>query len=329
MILSVIIPTYNKAALLARTLAALEAQELPGQQWEIVVVDDGSQDGTAQLLAEGAAVADSRLRPVSPGRNCGRAVARDLGLQAARGTYVLFLDDDIVVPPGLLAAHLELLGGRADTGTIGYAVTEAALVDGPHFYYLDSRAVAKLAPGPAPSRYFVTQNAAVPRAALIAAGGFDKDFAGYGFEDMDVGFRLEDRAGLSFQALKQPVPVHVHHHSLDEYFAKKRECGALSLPYLARQHPQRLAEMHLDLILDAPGAGGPALMVRCVRWCAGHWPGRFVQWLVRHWPVARACRPLLPVLYYRLMDVAILSCYRQGLDQALSEPAEPTKSRDS
>ena len=103
--LSVVTPTFNKRALLERTLAALRAQELPkGTGWEIVVVDDGSTDDTAAWLAAQAAVPGSpQLRVVSPGGNVGRARARNLGARAARGQWIVFIDDDIVARLVLIA----------------------------------------------------------------------------------------------------------------------------------------------------------------------------------------------------------------------------------
>ncbi len=127
------------------------------------------------------------------------------------------------------------------------------MIDAPHFHYLDTRGVARLPAGPAPGRYFVTQNAAVPRAAFQKIGGFDEGFSGYGFEDMEVAFRLEDQAGVHFLALTAPVPLHVHHHTLDQYFEKKRECGRQSLRHIARLHPDRMREMQLHHVLDPPG----------------------------------------------------------------------------
>ena len=139
--LSVVIPTHSKRALLQRTLAALDAQELPaGTEWEIVVVNDGSTDDTGAWLEQAGAQPGSRLRVVTPPANVGRARARNLGAEAARGRWLVFLDDDIVAPPGLLAAHLELLGRHPTDGTIGYAVTAPELVDAPHLRYLDTRA---------------------------------------------------------------------------------------------------------------------------------------------------------------------------------------------
>ncbi len=312
MILSVVIPTRDKRPLLERTLAALRAQDLGGRAWEIVVVNDGSTDDTGDALARLARDAVPPLRIVTPTANVGRAAARNLGWQKATGRWVLFLDDDIVVPEGLLSAHLEVLGGDPRLGTIGPAATDPAIVDAPHFHYLDSRGVAKLPAGPAPARYFVTQNAAVPREALAAVGGFDEGFSAYGFEDMDLGFRLEDW-GVRFQVLPRPVPRHIHHHTLDEYLDKKRVCGRHSLREIARRHPSRLREMRLDLVLDA-GGGRPSLGARLLRLVLDGPAGAVAAQILRHWPSSGAAgRPAALRLHARLMDLAVLRAYRQGL----------------
>jgi glycosyltransferase involved in cell wall biosynthesis len=311
MILSVVIPTRDKRPLLERTLAALRAQDLGDRPWEIVVVDDGSVDDTAAALTRLARLSGPPLRVVSPPANVGRAAARNLGWRQAAGQWVLFLDDDIVAPPGLLAAHLAALAGEPRRGTIGPAVTEASIVDAPHFHYLDTRGVAKLGEGAAPARYFVTQNAAVPREALVAVGGFDEGFSAYGFEDMDLGFRLEDW-GVRFHVLARPVPQHIHHHTLDEYLDKKRVCGRHSLREVARRHPSRLGEMRLDLVLDAEGRR-PSGSTRLLRLALDGFAGSTVVGLLRRWPTRAGQWPRGFRLYARLMDLAVLRAYRQGL----------------
>jgi glycosyltransferase involved in cell wall biosynthesis len=312
--LSVVIPTLNKVALLERTLDGLTSQELnPGDEWEVVVVNDGCSDGTAAFLESRAADWEVPLVVVAPPHNVGRARARNLGARAARGTWILFLDDDIVAPPGLLRAHLDLLEAHPGWGTIGHAVTSPDLIDATHFHYLDSRGVAKLGPGPAPGRYFVTQNAAVPREAFLAVGGFDEEFSAYGFEDMEVAFRLENQTQVRFLALPSPVGRHVHHHTLEQYLDKKVECGRLSLPHLARLHPGRISEMKLHYVVDAPGAPGLSPGARLVRWLTGSPLGRVLPRLVASWPTGSGYRPLIPSLYFKVMDLTVLACFRLGV----------------
>ena len=310
MLISVVIPTMNKVDLLKRTLSALRDQDLPADlPWEIVVVNDASTDGTGDFLATAAAADGSRLHVVTAERNVGRARARNLGGRAARGRWLIFLDDDIVAPPDLLREHLEILKQEPHYGTIGYAVTSPDLIDAPHFHYLDTRGVARMPAGPAPARYFVTQNAGIPREAFLSIGGFDEDFAGYGFEDMEIAFRLEDQAGLEFQVLPRPVPIHVHHHTLAEYLDKKIACGRQSLRHVARLHPERLKQMRLHHIVTADGRPARSLLAALV-----DLPGMGgLRKVLATWPRRTDRRPVFFKVYCQLMTLLILRCYREGL----------------
>jgi glycosyltransferase involved in cell wall biosynthesis len=312
--LSVVIPTMNKVALLEQTLNALLVQEMaPGDRWEVVVVNDGSTDCTAAYLEQCTESLEVPLVVVSPPENVGRARARNLGARAAQGNWILFLDDDIVAPPGLLRAHLDLLEENPGHGTIGYAVTDPGLIDAAHFHYLDSRGTARLDMGPAPGRFFVTQNAAVPRAAFLKVGGFDEEFSAYGFEDMEVAFRLEDKAAVRFLALTSSVPRHVHHHTLDQYLDKKVECGRHSLPHLAHLHPGRIRQMNLHYVVDAPGQPGLSLGGKFVRWLVGSFWGRRLPGLMASWPTRSGHRPWARSLYFQMMNLTVLGCFRLGV----------------
>jgi glycosyltransferase involved in cell wall biosynthesis len=316
--LSVVIPTHNKRRLLARTLEALAQQRSPAP-WEIVVVDDGSEDGTSELLAAAASAHGGRLHSVRPARNVGRAAARNLGVRAATGRWILFLDDDILAPPGLLAAHLAVLERHQGSGTIGLVRTDPELVDAPHFHYLDTRGIAKVKGDRVPGRYFVTQNAALPRAEFLAVGGFDERFAGYGFEDVELAFRLEDRLGLVFRPVREPVPLHLHHHSLAEYLAKRRQVGRGALRRLARTHPHRIPEMRLHWIF--PAGGGVDWRTRLVGRAARAGVAGALARLLGRWPVGGGHVPRLAWIYRRLMDGLILCCYRDGLAESMDEDA--------
>jgi len=93
MFASVILCTYNRIHRLERALRSLACQTVPSEQFEIVVVDDGSTDGTAELCAR-AGRDLSNLKYVSMGKNLGLAAAGNRGLRSARGEVLLFIDDD-------------------------------------------------------------------------------------------------------------------------------------------------------------------------------------------------------------------------------------------
>lgn len=311
--LSVVIPTFRKPDLLRRTLEALVPQVSGlSTSCEIVVVDDGSGDATAEVLEDLAARLP--LVAVRPARNEGRARARNRGWRAASGAWVLFLDDDIVLDPGALDAHV-----KAQTRGVGAylaeVVTAPAVVDSTLFQYLDTRGIAKRPPGAeVPARYFLTQNASVPRAALELAGGFDERFGAYGFEDTELAFRMEDRAGLRFFRLEGARGQHIHHHSLEDYLGKKRICGRESLPLLARLHPHRLGEMGLDVLPGLPARSswsrrGLRLLLG-LSFRAG--APAVVGAAVRRWPAAVA-----PRLRHRAYDYLVVAAYASGLRQSV------------
>lgn len=114
---SAIIPTRNRAALLAKALASVRALEGPDLAIEIIVVDNGSTDATADVArAAGAVLVHAAER--------GASAARNAGIRAATGAYIAFLDDDDAWLPGHLRPHLALLEARPDfDAVVGQTVT--------------------------------------------------------------------------------------------------------------------------------------------------------------------------------------------------------------
>ncbi|ELY99705.1 family 2 glycosyl transferase [Natrialba chahannaoensis JCM 10990] len=108
---TVIIPTYNRAESLPRAIDSALEQSLLASDIEVVVVDDGSTDDTASVLA---GYDDPRVRPVVHATNQGANVARNTGIDHARGEYVAFLDSDDEWHPDKLARQLETLAERGD-----------------------------------------------------------------------------------------------------------------------------------------------------------------------------------------------------------------------
>ena len=105
---SVIIPCYNQASYLPKTIASLQSQTLA--DWECIVVDDGSTDNTAEVVAN-IALNEPRVRLLQK-INEGSASARDKGLQEANGQYIQFLDADDTITPEKLATQVALMEQR-------------------------------------------------------------------------------------------------------------------------------------------------------------------------------------------------------------------------
>jgi glycosyltransferase involved in cell wall biosynthesis len=200
---SVIIPTYNREAELERVLSALEKQE--GQHaFEVFVVDDGSADGTSQVLSK------QRLFPLTSLRqdNAGPAAARNAGIRQARGDVVIFIDDDVIPDSNLILEHLDTQASRR--GVVIGALRPPRTRQ-PAWAEWECQTLARqyelmlagvFAPTP---RQFYTANASVPRKSLLQAGLFDADFKRA--EDVEIAYRLQD-LGLPFTFNDRAIVQH-------------------------------------------------------------------------------------------------------------------------
>jgi GT2 family glycosyltransferase len=316
-LVSVVIPTFGKADLLSGTLAALGGQTYPADLMEVVVVDDRSPDGTAELLSR--ITPRFALKRFRHETNRGRAAARNTGIRGASGDLVVFLDDDMRAEPRLVEEHVRFHDSHPGAAVIGNALTAPELGRSNVFAYMDTRGVHKLRPGSrSPARYFLTNNSSVPREALLAAGLFDESFLSYGFEDMDVAYRLEREAGLLFWYCPSAVAYHIHHHTLDQFLSKRLESARSTLPRLVGKHPDKVSDLSLDLLLP-PAAQDPASL-RARK--------RIVRCLTAA-PLERVARRIAPRAClgraaYPVLDYLIACQYRRGLAEAL--PAETAAS---
>ncbi|MGI8497099.1 MAG: glycosyltransferase [Gemmatimonadaceae bacterium] len=110
---SVIVPAYNAAGLLPRSLAALTASDLPRDCWELIVVDDASSDDTSAIAAR---FADTVVR--LPGRPNGPAYARNRGFEVARGECIVFVDADVCVHPDALLRFARIFATEPDVAAV-------------------------------------------------------------------------------------------------------------------------------------------------------------------------------------------------------------------
>jgi GT2 family glycosyltransferase len=169
---SVVVPTYRRPELLARCLAALAAQTLPADRYEVVVAEDAAAEGPA--------------------------TARNRGWRAARGNVIAFTDDDTVPDPGWLAAGLAAFDRDPELAAAA-GRTVVPLPPRPTDYERNESGLA--------AAEFVTANCFVRRAALEAVGGFDERFRAAWREDSDLHFALLER-GLKVGRVPAAVVVH-------------------------------------------------------------------------------------------------------------------------
>lgn len=215
--LSVIIPTFNRAPILARCLQHLAAQTLAGERFEIIVVDDGSSDATAQVLA----TAQTGCTLVHEQQaNLGPAAARNRGLRRARGQWVLFLNDDALLDRQALDIHLAEHARRGPRAAVLGAFPmhpDFARLDAPVGHCLNHSDLIfdywrMQADHAYDHHHFYTCNLSIAREFVLRHGGFDEGFVRMGAEDIELGLRLQQDGCEIFY---RPDCVARHAHRLD------------------------------------------------------------------------------------------------------------------
>jgi glycosyltransferase involved in cell wall biosynthesis len=232
---SVVIPTYNRAELLRRTLDSLIGQTLRPADFEVLVVDDGSSDGTGRLVERYRNRLNLRCF-FQPDEGWRVAQARNVGIAHAVGEVCVFIDSGVLLHSDCLSEHLhshrQASGPVAVCGYVyGFDSAEADLlaetfdfsdVDAgialirdtgrwadsrEPFYAQHGDSFDQLA---APWVFYWTCNASAPLDLLRAVGGFDEEFCSWGGEDIDLGYRLY-LDGARFVLYRSASSVHYPH----------------------------------------------------------------------------------------------------------------------
>jgi len=240
--ISIIVPTFNRLPILQLCLVGLSYQTLPASQWELIVIDDGSTDGTERFLQH-ASLPFPNLVYLRQ-QNMGAGAARRAGVAAARGRLALFLNDDSIPTPSLLAEHLSAHRAHASErfAVLGaFHPTEECNRNALSLWLQRSTFLfpqnALKAGDVRDSRYFITCNVSLPRIAVEKAGSFDPDLP-VG-EDTELGARL---SRLGYRVMYHPNAAAIHEHPVittSNLLKRAEQYGPASLR-LYRKHPELL-----------------------------------------------------------------------------------------
>jgi GT2 family glycosyltransferase len=291
-LLTVVMPTRDRADILERTLDALAAQEGRREAMDLVCVDDGSVDGTPEVLQRRLPLLPFRARAIR-GEGSGPARARNLGIAAATADLVAFLGDDTFPEPSWLEAHLAAHARDPGHIVLGDVRWHPECGDDPFLHFLAPRGVqfdyGDLS-NPEDLGYdkFFTSNLSLPRVPL-AEERFDERFPYAAFEDTELGWRLA-RRGMRIRYEPRAVVHHLHRYDLRGFMGRMETVGraaqvlsAVRPELAAKVRPRWPAVQRVAGWMAAPLPGDLLpLSIRRLRWramlggafCRGYAAGR-------------------------------------------------------
>jgi glycosyltransferase involved in cell wall biosynthesis len=239
--ITVIIPTYNRRKQLEKCLEALSQQTLAQDAFEVIVVNDGSTDDTRKFLDE----AETQIDNLSAlhQENAGQGNARNYALTRARGQIILFIGDDIYGAKDFLETHAEFHKRNPEPTFACLGLTlwdpnqsinpymEWLVKGGPQFAY------HKLKKGDeAEFWFFYTSNISM-KAKPLHMQSFDPDFKGYGWEDIELGYRLQKEEGMRLVYIPQALAYH-DHYMTEDFLKKRMRIIGSSAHIFQRKHPE-------------------------------------------------------------------------------------------
>ncbi len=255
--ISVIIPTYNREKVLQEALEAYGQQSLPQERFEILVIDDGSTDGTKETVKK-VCGEQPNIRYFHQ-EHSGPAKARNLGIANTRSGIIMFTGDDCIPDKNLLQEHLRLHKKGDAIAVLGHIDWHPDLEVTPFMRYINtdtqfSYPKIKEHPENIPFIYFYTSNISIPKRYLGLAGNFDPEFTDAVFEDVELGYRIW-KTGVRIIYNKHAATYHKHAIDLEDYIKRQIRSGkAAALLY--KKHPELLD------FLRVPKVTGPEARYR-------------------------------------------------------------------
>jgi glycosyltransferase involved in cell wall biosynthesis len=268
---SVIIPTYNRETLLGYTLESLTRQRLVPGQFEVLVVDDGSSDATAQMVDRYRERLDLQYF-FQPDEGWRTAKARNVGIAHAAGDVCVFVDAGVLLHSGCLEAHVARHESTTEPLAIcgyiyGFNVdNEDAEIIARTIDIHDPDATMEVMDGrqehldvreyfyrkytddfhdlPAPWPIFWTANVSARTRQIRALGAFDEAFQSWGGEDLDLAYRLH-RDGAKFVLDRGAKAIHYPHY---KSFDENEQAAKKNYRYMAAKYGTPI----IRLLLETP-----------------------------------------------------------------------------
>lgn len=242
---SIIIPTYQRCNSLKRVLTSLTTQTFPHNAYDVIVSIDGSEDGSREMVENFKSPYQLRYIWAT---NSGRASACNRGIRQAMGQVVLILDDDMEPSPSLVEAHYSVHSIRTKVGVIGAAPIKVDESSTPITRYIASEFNSRLLKMADPNYHFKLWdfyggNFSIRRETLLEAGEFNNMFKIYGYEDIELAYRLL-KSGVSIVFDPDAICTQNYEENFIGLARKTITSGKTSV-FVVSMHPETFYELKL------------------------------------------------------------------------------------
>ena len=266
--LSVCVATYNRGALLKELLQDLAGQDIAQQNFEVVVVDDGSTPPASEFVSDFSGLENFRLLRQA---NAGAAAARHHAIEQARGDIVVIVDDDMRLPVDFLNNHLQAHEAGAEV-VQGLIRTAPAVSSMPLFERFHARQLEETVADYANGRYtfrgshLCTGNVSFRRELYWAVGGFDKSLPRS--EDRELGIRFE-KSGAKLRFCAEAATTHLSDHDSVDLWLERGFKYGLWDSRISKKHPEFIVANPWAFLFDVSPLSRPILFsVLAAPWLA-------------------------------------------------------------
>ena len=232
--LTIIIPTYNRASILVRTLKAINEQKYNLKNIEVIVVDDCSKDNPKKDISKVRLKYNLRFYRMK--KNAGQGMVRNFAIDKARGKYLFFIGDDTIPDKMFLNEHMKIHKKNRGLAVLGKVLWAKEVrnefmnfIEGIQFHYDNIKDKNNV------KMHFYTSNISLEK-KWFDNEKYSNNFNNYGLEDLELGYRLENK-GL--RVIYNPLAkvYHVHSYNFEQFCERMRKVGRSAVIFI-QIHPE-------------------------------------------------------------------------------------------
>jgi len=242
---SIIVPVFNGGNPFRACVSSLLELDYPDGKMQILLINDGSTDDTAQWLLNQKF--PSYFNIITHNENMGRAAARNSGLKIAQGDILIFLDADMVIKPDFVMQHVYVLSKPNVVAVSGLVIADRNERKTTFQYYLfeyRKRGAKQFGEkDPIPFNYLITNNMSVKRGVVEECGLFDEGYVGYGGEDTDYAIRLWQLYPDGLRFSSKAMSIDYQNETLHDLQLKMESYGRTNYLKLLERYPNHTEDL--------------------------------------------------------------------------------------